>query len=197
MDLPCCEEFLGDKLTAFAPNTLGVPYHKNKSLDMIKQLFDIAALFDIVNDCSIVDSSHQRVFEIQNAFFGNQYTRADVLNDTIETAYLICQLDLKNSVENENTEELRRGMKQIRSYLLLDSFAFPEIKIAASKAAFIATILRDNHSVDLATVRFDDDKLKNLSEKQVAEKHNVLDRLRYTAPEAFYYWHLVSQLTTR
>lgn len=100
-------------------------------------------------------------------------------------------------MENENTEELRRGMKQIRSYLLSESFVFPEIKIAASKAAFIAAVLRENHSVNLATVRFDDEKLKNLSEKQAAGKYNILDRLRYTVPEAFYYWHLVSQYAIR
>jgi predicted nucleotidyltransferase component of viral defense system len=65
MNIPVCSEFvscdektikvkipslnciLGDKLTAFAPNTTGIPYDIDKELEIIKQLFDIATLFDL------------------------------------------------------------------------------------------------------------------------------------------------------
>lgn len=50
---------LGDKLTAFAPNTTGIPYFKNdKSMSMgiIKQLFDIAYLADKLNNLEDVKS---------------------------------------------------------------------------------------------------------------------------------------------
>ena len=42
---PSVHDILGDKLTAFAPNTCGIPYFKSgrtRSLDIIKQLFDAA-----------------------------------------------------------------------------------------------------------------------------------------------------------
>ena len=54
--LPSKEDLLGDKLTAFAPHTTGIPFfkgEKNCSMEICKQLFDIASLFDIVNDLSI------------------------------------------------------------------------------------------------------------------------------------------------
>jgi hypothetical protein len=38
---PSFEDILGDKLTAFAPNTTGIPYFKgssSKSMEIIKQL---------------------------------------------------------------------------------------------------------------------------------------------------------------
>ena len=38
---PTLEGLLGDKLAAFAPNTIGVPYGAGKSMEIIKQLFDI------------------------------------------------------------------------------------------------------------------------------------------------------------
>jgi predicted nucleotidyltransferase component of viral defense system len=38
--------YFGDKLTAFAPNTIGIPYGKNKSMEIIKQLFDLGILFE-------------------------------------------------------------------------------------------------------------------------------------------------------
>lgn len=44
--MPSVDCILGDKLTAFAPNTTGIPYGKNKELEIIKQLFDVANLFD-------------------------------------------------------------------------------------------------------------------------------------------------------
>ena len=37
---------LGDKLTAFAPYTIGIPFGVDKELEIIKQLNDIACLFD-------------------------------------------------------------------------------------------------------------------------------------------------------
>src|SRR5690606_3073828 len=39
--LPSFESILGDKLTAFAPNTTGILYAKNRPVEIIKQLYDI------------------------------------------------------------------------------------------------------------------------------------------------------------
>ena len=47
---PSKECLLGDKLTAYAPHTTGIPYGKGKELEMAKQLFDVAALFDVSDD---------------------------------------------------------------------------------------------------------------------------------------------------
>ena len=47
--VPSVNDILGDKLTAFAPNICGIPYFKSgrtRSLDIIKQLFDVSRLMD-------------------------------------------------------------------------------------------------------------------------------------------------------
>lgn len=47
--VPSVNDMLGDKLTAFAPNTSGIPYYKNgapKFVEIIKQLYDVGRLFD-------------------------------------------------------------------------------------------------------------------------------------------------------
>ena len=47
--VPSIGDILGDKLTAYAPNTTGIPYLKNgkdASMEIIKQLYDIARLFE-------------------------------------------------------------------------------------------------------------------------------------------------------
>ena len=43
------DDILGDKLTAFAPNTTGIPYEKSglsRAMEIIKQLYDIGNLFE-------------------------------------------------------------------------------------------------------------------------------------------------------
>jgi hypothetical protein len=55
--VPGFEDILGDKLTAFAPNTIGIPYEKNgdsRAMEIIKQLYDIGSLLIYADDTSIV-----------------------------------------------------------------------------------------------------------------------------------------------
>ena len=57
VNVPILEDILGDKLTAFAPNTTGIPYFKKEdsmSMEIIKQLYDIGNLFDVVNELSVI-----------------------------------------------------------------------------------------------------------------------------------------------
>ena len=61
--VPSLEDLLGDKLTAFAPNTTGIPYYKGNdsmSMEIIKQLYDIGYLFDNSTDLEIVKKTFQR-----------------------------------------------------------------------------------------------------------------------------------------
>ena len=56
VSLPGHEDLLGDKLTAFAPHTTGMPFfkgHKKCMMEIIKQLYDLASLFDITDDLTI------------------------------------------------------------------------------------------------------------------------------------------------
>ena len=48
--MPTLECLLGEKLTAFAPHTTGVPLGKKKELEIAKQLFDVAILSEQMND---------------------------------------------------------------------------------------------------------------------------------------------------
>lgn len=52
--LPDTDCLLGDKLTAFAPNTTGILYTKKRPAEIIKQLFDVGHLFDVATDLAII-----------------------------------------------------------------------------------------------------------------------------------------------
>lgn len=55
--LPTVESITGDKLTAFAPNTIGIRYGCNKSTEIIKQMFDLGQLFNKIIDFEVVAHS--------------------------------------------------------------------------------------------------------------------------------------------
>lgn len=54
---PDINSIAGDKLTAFAPNTTGVPYNMEKEKEIMKQLFDIGCLFDLLTDIAVFKKS--------------------------------------------------------------------------------------------------------------------------------------------
>ena len=74
--VPSKEDILGDKLTAFGPNTLGIPYYKEDrageqrrcSLEIIKQLFDIGRLFDAVEDFTGALASFRKVSQVELSY---------------------------------------------------------------------------------------------------------------------------------
>lgn len=55
--LPSIDCILGDKLTAFAPYTTGVPLRINKDMEVMKQYYDISTLIDEFNDFPCVYGS--------------------------------------------------------------------------------------------------------------------------------------------
>ena len=61
--MPDINSVTGDKLTAFAPNTTGVPYGIGKEKDIMKQLFDIGCLFDELSDIEVLKKSFKSIAE--------------------------------------------------------------------------------------------------------------------------------------
>ena len=65
--VPSANALLGDKLTAYAPNSIGVRLNENYSQQVIKQLFDVAQLYDIVTDTSAVAEANRASYEAEKA----------------------------------------------------------------------------------------------------------------------------------
>jgi hypothetical protein len=81
VQIPTVESILGDKLTAFAPNTTGVLYGKEKSLEIVKQLHDVGHLFDHTRDVSIVSQSFEGMVEQEIKYRDLEATADHVLDD--------------------------------------------------------------------------------------------------------------------
>ena len=191
---PTVEGLLGDKLVAFAPNTIGIPYRRDKSMEIMKQLFDIGAMFDSAQDLEEVRLNHNRIYVSESELHGSSYSYEDVLNDTLQSCFLICQLDLKGSEENEKTVELRKGIQQLRSHLLNTRFTLAEAKIAAAKAAFLITAIQQStFALNPFEMRYTERDIERIKHAVLRGKNAILNRLKASLPEAFYYWYLISQ----
>ena len=82
MSVPSINCILGDKLTAYAPNTTGIPYGVGKDLEIIKQLFDVSKLFDLYDNINIVRDTFKIIAEKELAYRGlESLSIDDVLDD--------------------------------------------------------------------------------------------------------------------
>ncbi len=193
--IPTLDAILGDKLTAFAPTTTGVLYGSDKSLEIIKQLYDVGELVRYVSSPNIILSTLERVCVQQNRYRKTRFTTDEVLEDVIATSRLICHIDFKGHAETSQTAELRAGIKSIQSYLMANRFSLPEAKLSASRAAFIASLLKKRLTREnLNLLLFTPDKIEQFHNEQLGGDLIGLNKLQRTNPEAFYYWWLVSKL---
>jgi hypothetical protein len=80
---------LGDKLTAFAPHTIGIPFGKDKELEIIKQMFDCWTLFREMDDFQTVASVYNKVAQVEIGYRDIECSVSDVLLDTIESCICI------------------------------------------------------------------------------------------------------------
>lgn len=181
VDIPSFEAILGDKLTAFAPMTTGILYSKNRPVEIIKQLFDIALLFDRITDLTVVRSSYERVVSGEMSFRKLAVSPTDVLEDTREACYTLAERDAKS----EAFKHLQLGIKNFTNFTIA-RFSIEEAIAAAAKVAYLTSLL--NKGGNQGIERFKNPlEIKDwLIEDQT---YNKLNKLKKTNPEAFFYWY--------
>ncbi|NQV19530.1 MAG: nucleotidyl transferase AbiEii/AbiGii toxin family protein [Armatimonadetes bacterium] len=195
--LPFINSILGDKLTAFAPNTIGIPFDEQsaaRKTGIIKQLFDISNLFDYADDLSEIASSYKNIHSFECEIRGTNFPHKGTLNDSIATSFLICQSGLKGSISNNQLAMLRSGCRNLANYLLKENFSLDSAKIPAAKTAFISSAILHNLKIELNKARFTSGKITEIKDFEITGKYEILNRLKNSLPEAFYYWFLVSQI---
>jgi hypothetical protein len=143
---PDINGILGDKLTAFAPTTTGVPYGSDKQREIIKQLFDIGELFDSINNLETVKSSFNAIAEIEIGYRNDrQLTIADVLDDIFQTGLVIANREDQTDQGKIWFDEILVGITQFRNFLFTGSFRIEEAQLASAKAAYLASIVKTDY----------------------------------------------------
>lgn len=186
---PSFEDILGDKMTAFAPNTTGIPYYKgkfSKSMEIIKQLYDVANLLESVNDLSIVRKTFKRLAEIESQYRQLEITNNDVLQDTYQTC--LC-LALRGADGIGNFEELLSGIKKVSRFMFSENFSYEKVVVMTGKIAYLTRLVaNDETEVNLFKGA---NTVKDLT---IVQPHNTkLNKLKKQYPEAFWYWWLATK----
>ena len=194
---PDINSILGDKLTAFAPNTTGVPYNAEKEKEILKQLFDIGSLFDFLTDITVFKNSFLETAKGEIAYRPERKIESveQILQDIIDTALLIAKKDiLKTEDEKAKFQEINTGINQFRHFVFVGKFEILEAQVAASKAAYLAAVIStDNNNLQKfsETILLTDYMITNT-------EYNFLNkRLKFVAKgEALFYWYQTIKLLT-
>ena len=185
--MPTVEGLLGDKLTAFGPNTTGVPLNDRYTMQFMKQVFDVGELFDAARDPAAVKAAYEHIFAAENGYRGGKFTMESALQDSFDTAHLIAQVGFAIAPKDGRCELLDTGRNQLVSHLVGVKFHREEMKTAAAKAALLTSILRADAPPDFAASRYDETKLAKLKEVKFDADYADIGKLK-AIPQAMWLW---------
>ena len=199
--IPKTDALLGDKLTAFAPNTTGVPFVSPRRMadsahQVFKQLFDVAQLFDRLSDFSVFQTTFMDVVGREAEYKAIKGVPESVLRDIIKTAFDIATFDIRRKKLDPGYERLiRSGIDKMNGDLINGSrFGFSEAKTAAAKASYLAALLlkRQNSYIRYSNQPAD---VAKLVANRMTGPLQVLDKLKKAnVLEGYFYWCETSRL---
>jgi Nucleotidyl transferase AbiEii toxin, Type IV TA system len=185
---PTLEAILGDKLTAFAPNTTGVKYNVEKEIEIIKQLFDIGNLFETVNNISNIKSVFNNIGKTELGYRGlYKLSIHSILEDIYETS--LC-LSLRGQDGKGNFKELQMGIQNIFNFIVSENFRIENAITSASKATYLSALIKKN-ARKIKRYTSPTDVATFIIESPFNPK---LNKLKKSNPEAFFYWYHATTL---
>lgn len=183
--VPSVGDILGDKLTAFAPETTGVPYSKkgkSSSLEIIKQLYDIGRLFEKVDDLTITARAFKSIAEIELGYRGLPLNVSIIYDDIRNTAL---NLSLRGFIDQDKFALLQDGINRFKPFVYNTSYYIENAIVDASKAAYLATLLK--HKV-MKVEKYSGNSSSLPDMATVNDWPNKLNKLKKLNPEAYFYW---------
>lgn len=176
--MPTADCIMGDKLTAFAPHTTGIPYGIDKELEIIKQMYDVSCLFEVMSDFQDVYTSYMETVETEISYRGRDITYQDALLDTIDTAACIAGRGLIGN----DYPALLSGIKAIADHIYDNKFNAEMAVIRACKVMYLAACVLTNTRVQ---------KIATPEEYHKApiplQKYSKLSKIKRLTPEGYAY----------
>lgn len=188
--VPSIGDILGDKLTAFAPNTTGIPYYKNgnpHTTEIMKQAYDIGRLFDAVDNLEITAKSFHRIALVELGYRDLGSDVSIIYEDIRQTALSLASRGLYGTGD---FTLLQDGIKRLGSFIYGNRYFIEDATVDSAKAAYIATCLENG--------------ITNITKYQpgaITQEMSIgkvlpakLNKLKKSRPDAFYYWYLIDNM---
>ncbi len=203
--VPSIDAITGDKLTAFAPNTIGIPYFKGKdkqpfAMEICKQLFDLSKLFENIKNIEVVAESFKVFAKHEIDYRKNEnpdveLTPKMVLQDTIDTCIILAKRNRGSDDEKAKFKELQKGIKAFGTgFLMTGNFRIDDAIPASARIAYLAVKILVNNLLPITYYGGQDIKDWVIEDPD----WNFLMRLKKQPDKsAFYYWYQTVQLLTK
>lgn len=185
---PSLEGILGDKLTAFAPNTTGIPYYrgtKPMGMEIMKQLYDIGCIFEHVHNLGVISATFKEIAKDEISYRGLYKESDAILCDIIDTAKVVTE---RGKYEAEKYDILEKGRQSVGSFIFSETFHIDRAIILAARTAYLAHKMLLNESY---LEKYDN--TVDMTDWTIIGRPEVsgLNRLKRGNPEAFYYWYRI------
>ncbi|HRH50724.1 MAG TPA: nucleotidyl transferase AbiEii/AbiGii toxin family protein [Panacibacter sp.] len=194
VQIPSADSITGDKLTAYAPNTVGIRFRvehadgavTEKQMEVMKQLFDLGILFDRVNNLNHFKQSFEKTAQKEIAYRAEQnITTERILNDVINTSLMIGSLG-KFFDPNGEYKHVATGLTQLKSYIYQGAFRNDEAVLASAKASYLAAMTLTGYEGEIQRWQDGDDILKYMI-KPI--EYQFLNKRRNIPGGPLFYWH--------
>jgi hypothetical protein len=193
VQIPSLDDLLGDKLTAFAPHTTGIPFFKGEkpfSMEIMKQLFDISSILDRTDTLEVVRSTFGKIVPIELGYRGlDELSAEDVLSDAYNTAMNIC---LYGALDRQEYTWLTSGAHRVNGFILTENYAMERAVRDAAKVAYLARLLQ--LGIDEVRHYTPADDAALATEVIEDQTLNKLNRLKKVNTEAFFYCRRLEEL---
>ena len=194
VQIPTIDAIAGDKLTAFAPNTVGIRFiveHPDgrvteKQMEVMKQLFDLGILFDRIRNLKHFKQSFENTSQKEIIYRGGlNITTESILTDIINTSLMIGSWG-KFFDPNKDFKHIETGLNQLKSFIFTEAFRIDEAVLASSKAAYLASMILTGYEGDIVHWKDGDDIMLYTI---APIEYQFLNKRRNIPGAPLFYWH--------
>lgn len=183
--VPTIDCILADKLTAFAPHTIGIklsagPGKRPKRVEILKQMFDIANLFDRCNDLNMIKETYIKIAQEEIEMANLKCSYQETLKDSFDFALLI---GFDGKKQKEEFAVLSKGYNEFSKFVVDLSFDKWKAILCASKIAYLITCILQDSSIE--KYNNDIDLMQMAIEKK---DYKAFESYLYSSPESYYYF---------
>ena len=180
VQIPNINCILGDKLTAFAPNTTGIPFGVSKELEIMKQMFDCMTLFREMSDFKEVKSTYDRIVKAELAYRGLDISKDEVLKDTINACACIIG---RGSIRADDYRHYQKGLSGIRGHIYKTKYNGEYAALYACEVMYLAaSVLTNQENCPLIT-----EPEKYIDSKIALKEYQKLSYIKKAKLEAYGY----------
>lgn len=136
--IPTVDCLLADKLTAFAPHTIGIPIGKNKDMEVMKQMYDIITLIDVFEDINKVRSTYEIICKTEIEYRGINTTIQNCLIDTFEASLCIAS---RGKIGLEDYKYYLKGINELHDHIFIENYSAEIAAVRAPKIMYMCMCL--------------------------------------------------------